>query len=56
MPVTDVANGCFRSSANYPSLVAKELGAKLDDHTCGGAQTADFHRSQFPTCRRSSRP
>ena len=48
VPVTDVANGCFRSSANYPSLVAKELGAQLDDHTCGGAQTVDFHRSQFP--------
>ncbi len=48
MPVTDVANGCFRSTANYPSLVAKTLGAKLDDHTCGGARTGDFHRSQFP--------
>src|SRR6188472_4098739 len=32
VPVTDVANGCFRSSSNYPSIVAKKLGADLDDH------------------------
>jgi lysophospholipase L1-like esterase len=48
VPVTDVANGCFRSSANYPSLVAKKLGAHLDDRTCGGARSVDFERSQFP--------
>jgi lysophospholipase L1-like esterase len=48
VPVTDVANGCFRSSANYPSLVARELGAKLDDRSCGGAQTMHLDRSQFP--------
>lgn len=48
VPVTDVANGCFRSTANYPSLAAKALGAKLEDHTCGGARSVDFHRSQYP--------
>jgi len=48
VPVTDVANGCFRSTANYPSLAAKALSAKLDDHTCGGARSVDFHRSQYP--------
>jgi lysophospholipase L1-like esterase len=48
VPVTDVANGCFRSSSNYPSIVAKKLGATLDDRSCGGARTVDFHRSQFP--------
>jgi lysophospholipase L1-like esterase len=48
VPVTDVANGCFRSSANYPSIVAKKLGAKLDDRSCGGASTKDFEHSQFP--------
>jgi lysophospholipase L1-like esterase len=47
VPVTDVANGCFRSSANYPALVARELGADLDDRSCGGAQTMHFRRSQF---------
>ena len=46
--MTDVANGCFRSSNNYPSIVAKRLGAVLDDRSCGGARTADFRRSQFP--------
>lgn len=48
VPVTDVAGGCLRSSANYPSLVAKKLGAKLDDRSCGGARTAHFNRSQHP--------
>lgn len=47
VPVTDVANGCFRSSNNYPALVARELGAELDDRSCGGAQTADLGRSQY---------
>ena len=48
VPVTDVANGCFRSSANYPSIVAEKLGAELDDRSCAGASTVDFRRSQFP--------
>ena len=46
MPVTDVANGCFRSSGNYPSLVAKATGAALVDRTCASAETADLLRSQ----------
>jgi lysophospholipase L1-like esterase len=48
VPVTDVAKGCFRSSSNYPALVAKKLGARLDDRSCGAARTKDFRRSQFP--------
>ncbi len=48
VPVTDVANGCFRSSNNYPSIVAKKLGAALDDRSCIGAQSKDFTLSQFP--------
>jgi lysophospholipase L1-like esterase len=48
VPVTDVANGCFRSSNNYPSIVARKLGAELDDRSCGGARTSDFRRRQFP--------
>ncbi len=47
IPVTDVANGCFRSDHNYPSLVAKALHAKLADRTCSGAQTKDFTASQY---------
>jgi lysophospholipase L1-like esterase len=42
VPGTDIADGCFRSSGNYPSLVAEELDAKLRDVSCSGAATADF--------------
>jgi lysophospholipase L1-like esterase len=48
VPVTDVANGCFRSSANYPSLVARSLGAELDDRSCGAAQIIDLTTGQYP--------
>jgi lysophospholipase L1-like esterase len=34
-----VDEGCFRSDANYPSLVAAALDLKLDDVSCGGAAT-----------------
>ncbi|NEA41427.1 SGNH/GDSL hydrolase family protein [Streptomyces sp. SID11385] len=33
---------CLRSSANYPSLVARATGAHLTDVTCSGATTADM--------------
>jgi lysophospholipase L1-like esterase len=45
--VTDVANGCFRSNHNYPSLVAAALHAKLTDRTCSGAETKDFTTGQY---------
>ncbi len=48
MPVTDVANGCFRSTANYPTLAAAELGAELDDRSCGAARIRDLETAQFP--------
>ena len=48
VPVTDVANGCFRSSGNYPTLAAKALGAQLADRSCGGASTSSFFTSQGP--------
>ena len=48
VPVTDIAGGCFRSSANYPSLVAADLGARLDDRSCGGAQVVHLSTSQHP--------
>jgi lysophospholipase L1-like esterase len=47
VPVTDVANGCFRSSANYPALVAKKLGADLQDRTCSGARIVHLTTSEF---------
>ena len=46
VPGTDIADGCFRSSGNYPSLVAEELDAELRDVSCSGAATADFSRRQ----------
>ena len=33
------ASSCGQSSLNYPHLVAKEIGAKLVDVSCGGATT-----------------
>ena len=48
MPVTDIANGCFRSNHNYPSLTARKLGAELDDRSCGGARTIDLRTAQHP--------
>jgi len=48
IPVTDVANGCFRSDHNYPSLVAAALHARLVDRTCSGADTTMLTRSQYP--------
>lgn len=48
VPVTDVGNRCIRSTANYPALVAKKLGARLDDRSCGGARLVHLSTSEFP--------
>lgn len=42
VPDTEIAGGCFRSSGNYPRLVADELGADLTDVSCSGADTRDL--------------
>jgi hypothetical protein len=40
VPLTDVADRCFRSSNNYPNLVARALHIDdLQDRSCSGAQT-----------------
>ena len=40
VPLTDVADRCFRSSNNYPNLVARALNIDdLRDRSCSGAQT-----------------
>ena len=44
VPVTDLADGCFRSDSNYPRLVAARLRADLTDVSCSGADTADVIR------------
>jgi lysophospholipase L1-like esterase len=33
---------CARSAANYPSIVAREIGANLTDVSCSGATTANL--------------
>ncbi|MFE2337361.1 ricin-type beta-trefoil lectin domain protein [Streptomyces coelicoflavus] len=42
-PVQDSggASACARSGANYPSIVAREIGANLTDVSCSGATTAN---------------
>lgn len=39
---------CARSLLNYPKLIAKRTGARLNDVTCGGAETRDYFESQHP--------
>ncbi|QYJ03951.1 SGNH/GDSL hydrolase family protein [Nocardioides panacisoli] len=34
---SDATDGCYRSRANYPHLIAAETGATLTDVSCGGA-------------------
>jgi len=48
VPVTEMAKGCYRSTANYPAIVADRLGARLEDRSCGGARTTDFRHNQYP--------
>jgi lysophospholipase L1-like esterase len=46
VPATAFADGCLRSSGNYPGLVADELDARLRDVSCSGAATADMTAPQ----------
>ena len=46
VPVTDLAEGCFRSDGNYPSLLAADLDLTLTDVSCSGASTRDLVRRQ----------
>ena len=49
VPNLDIANGCFRSTNNYPSLVARALEVPdFVDASCSGAQTKDMTTSQLP--------
>ena len=42
VPTTDLADGCFRSDGNYPSLVAEELDPqRFADVSCGAAESED---------------
>lgn len=47
VPNTDLAAGCLRSDANYPSLLAADLEiTSLVDVSCSGAETRDVRRQQ----------
>ncbi|MPZ80578.1 MAG: SGNH/GDSL hydrolase family protein [Actinophytocola sp.] len=47
IPLPDLsAPGCFRSTANYPKLVARQLGVPITDVTCSGADTGDMTNPQ----------
>ena len=46
VPGTAFAEGCLRSSGNYPTLLADELDAKLRDVSCSAAATADVEGRQ----------
>jgi lysophospholipase L1-like esterase len=49
IPATDLADGCFRSDGNYPSLVAERLDVdELVDVSCSGAKTTDLVKPQRP--------
>ncbi len=43
VPLTQLADGCLRSTNNYPHLVAGALRIpELEDRSCTGAQTTDL--------------
>ncbi len=47
IPAPDLSEpGCFRSTNNYPKLVASRIGVPITDVTCSGADTADMTNSQ----------
>ena len=52
VPLTDVADGCYRSSNNYPHLVAAAMHITvLEDRSCSGARTSDLTDSQTTATR-----
>ena len=56
VPVTDVADGCFRSDGNYPSLLADALDLRLTDVSCSGATTRNLVRRQSTVQEAFARP
>ena len=57
VPQTDLAEGCFRSTGNYPSLLADDLGiTRVNDVSCGGADTDDIAGRQAVAGGRGTQP
>ncbi|MER7194429.1 SGNH/GDSL hydrolase family protein [Streptomyces flaveolus] len=48
LPVDPTNLPCLRSTANYPHVIASRTGARLDDVTCGAAETKHFTQAQYP--------
>ncbi|MEU3660244.1 SGNH/GDSL hydrolase family protein [Streptomyces sp. NPDC032940] len=48
LPVDPTNLLCLRSTADYPHVIASRTGARLDDVTCGAAETKHFTQSQYP--------
>lgn len=48
VPQVDIAEGCYRSTRNYPAQVARALGVELVDRSCSGARTRDMTAAQLP--------
>lgn len=44
---TDQPGPCLRSEQNYPSLLAEELGAELDDRSCSAATLGHLTTAQY---------
>ncbi|MXG91102.1 SGNH/GDSL hydrolase family protein [Nocardioides flavescens] len=48
LPVDLTSPACLRSTRNYPNVVARTIGARLTDVTCGAAETRHFSEPQYP--------
>lgn len=46
-PDPEAPPNCFRSTSNYPHLIAEATGAELTDVTCGAAKTSDYFKPQY---------
>jgi hypothetical protein len=50
MAATQVAK-CWQSEQNFSHLIARQLGYRLTDVSCGGAKTQDFYAPQYEGTR-----
>lgn len=48
LPPDPTSPTCFRSTSNYPNVIAARVSARFTDVTCGAAQTKDFFTAQYP--------
>lgn len=48
VPIDVTSPMCLRSTRNYPNVIAERIGARLNDVTCGGADTTHYRTEQYP--------